>query len=641
MQFKHPEFLYALFLLLIPIIVHLFQLRKFKKIAFTNVTFLKEAVIQTRKSSQIKKWLILFTRLLLLAALIFGFSQPFTSKRNVLNTEKETVIYIDNSFSMQAKGSQGELLKRAIQDVIEFLPNNETISIVTNNSAFKNITINSIKNDLLAIDYTSEKVSTKAAFLKSKRYFSNKNSTLKRLIFISDFQEDKSHFNLELDTLIHTYFIQTLPIDKNNSYIKNISLSETSNNSLKLKVEYKNNISDSRDVPISLYNNNKLIAKTSIKNSDSEASEFSLPSNKTINGKIVIDDGNLQFDNTFYFNINSNSKINILAINGIEDSFLKRLYKESIFSYQGVPETQFDYNVIDQQNLIILNELKTIPNALVSALIQFTKAGGSLIIIPSENADNTSYNALLTANGLHFGSFNTYEKLITTINFSHALYNNGVFEKEVRNFQYPKVNGFYALYSNNITSALSFEDQQPFLINNQNTYIFSAPLNTLNSNFKNSPLIVPTFFNIGKQSLKSPQPFYTIGNNNHIEIETTIPSDAVLTLSKDNTNLIPKQQYLNNKVIINTDNEPSEAGIYAIKKHNDTLQNISFNYSREESELKYRRLAPSKNSEVNNSISQVANTLKSETKVNYLWKWFVIFALALLIIEMLILKFFK
>lgn len=59
MQFKNPEILYALFLLLIPIIIHLFQFRKFQKEAFTNVAFLKEVSIQTRKSSQLKKWLAL------------------------------------------------------------------------------------------------------------------------------------------------------------------------------------------------------------------------------------------------------------------------------------------------------------------------------------------------------------------------------------------------------------------------------------------------------------------------------------------------------------------------------------------------------------------------------------------------------
>ena len=88
MQFKHPELLYALFALLIPIIVHLFQLRKFQKEAFTNVAFLKEVTLQTRNSSVIKKWLTLLTRLLILAALILAFAQPYTSKKNSLNTIK-------------------------------------------------------------------------------------------------------------------------------------------------------------------------------------------------------------------------------------------------------------------------------------------------------------------------------------------------------------------------------------------------------------------------------------------------------------------------------------------------------------------------------------------------------------------------
>ena len=74
MQFKHPEILYFLFLLVIPILVHLFQLRKFKTEYFTNVKFLKELVVQTRKSSKIKKYLLLATRLLLLTFLIIALS---------------------------------------------------------------------------------------------------------------------------------------------------------------------------------------------------------------------------------------------------------------------------------------------------------------------------------------------------------------------------------------------------------------------------------------------------------------------------------------------------------------------------------------------------------------------------------------
>ena len=158
MQFKHPELLYALFLLLIPIIVHLFQLRRFQKVAFTNVQFLKQVTLQTRKSSQLKKWLILLTRLLLLSAIIFAFAQPYTSKLQNLKTNKETVVYLDNSFSMQAKGDKGELLKRAVQDIISAMDDTDELTIFTNNNTIKKATKNTVKDELLTLDYSSHQL---------------------------------------------------------------------------------------------------------------------------------------------------------------------------------------------------------------------------------------------------------------------------------------------------------------------------------------------------------------------------------------------------------------------------------------------------------------------------------------------------
>ena len=76
MLFKHPSVLYALFALLIPIIIHLFKLRKFQKTIFTNVAFLEKIKMQTRKSSQLKKWLVLLSRLLLFTAIILAFAEP-------------------------------------------------------------------------------------------------------------------------------------------------------------------------------------------------------------------------------------------------------------------------------------------------------------------------------------------------------------------------------------------------------------------------------------------------------------------------------------------------------------------------------------------------------------------------------------
>jgi len=139
MQFKYPEILYALLLLIIPIIVHLFQLQRFVKVPFTNLQFLKKIALQTRKSSQLKKWLILATRMLALTCLILAFSQPYFSKHTT-QQNFSTAIFLDNSFSMQAKGDQGELLKSVAQKIIENTANqNHPISLFTNSTSAKRI----------------------------------------------------------------------------------------------------------------------------------------------------------------------------------------------------------------------------------------------------------------------------------------------------------------------------------------------------------------------------------------------------------------------------------------------------------------------------------------------------------------------
>ena len=107
----------------------LFQLRKFEKVQFTNVKFLKDIRIQTRKSSQIKKWLTLLMRLLLLTAIVIAFAQPYITKSDNFKTKNETVVYLDNSFSMQAQSQNGSLLNQAVQDLIEYADEDETITL--------------------------------------------------------------------------------------------------------------------------------------------------------------------------------------------------------------------------------------------------------------------------------------------------------------------------------------------------------------------------------------------------------------------------------------------------------------------------------------------------------------------------------
>jgi hypothetical protein len=641
MQFKHPELLYALFLLLIPIIVHLFQLRKFQKEAFTNVAFLKEVTLQTRKSSQIKKWLTLLTRLGLIAAIILAFAQPYTSKNSTFNTENETVIYLDNSFSMQAKGDKGPLLKRAIQDIIGSVPEDETFSLVTNDNVYRNTTIKAITNDLLEMDYATNQLNYDAALLKSKAYFSKNASSIKNLVFISDFQIKEALLKITPDSSIQTNLVQLKPVSANNIAIDSLYISKRTPNNLELSVQLRNNGSALDNLPVSLYNNDNLLAKTSVSITETETTTFTLPTNTIINGVLKIEDTNLQFDNSFYFNINETPKINVLSINEGNDTFLKRIYTEDEFNYTSVNFSALNYNTITDQNLIVLNELERIPNALNTALKAFTNNGGIIIIIPSQGIDIQNYNtSLLNFNFTPFKTLNTSEKRLTNINYSHPIYTS-VFEKRVNNFQYPKVNSFYPQDLSGASALLQFEDNKPFLSQNGNTFLFTAPLNKKNSNFKAVNLIVPTFYNIGKSSLKNADLYYTVGNNNNYDVAIVLQQDEILTLSNGEDNIIPQQHYFNNKVAVTTNETPNKAATYAIKSKTAIIENVSYNYNRTESDLNYHALSNIENITLSNSIPELFNTIKSDSKINALWKWFIIFALLLLIIEMLILKYFK
>ena len=300
MQFKHPELLYALFLLLIPVIVHLFQLRRFQKVPFTNVEFLKSVTMQTRKSSQLKKWLILTTRLLLLAAAILAFAQPYTSEVKGLNKETETVIYLDNSFSMQAKGTQGELLKRAVQDIIGNFDETETFTLYTNSHTFRNVTPKAIRNDLLQLEYTGDQLDYDAALLKGKNLFANANAALRNLVLISDFQQKSRPLNIQQDSTVRVNLVQLKPQDMANVSIDSAYVSNSTISNFELNVVVNQQGNSVETLPVSLYDGDNLIAKASITESDRTAS-FTLPGNQKINGRIYVDDANLQFDNTLIF----------------------------------------------------------------------------------------------------------------------------------------------------------------------------------------------------------------------------------------------------------------------------------------------------------------------------------------------------
>lgn len=640
MQFKHPEILYALFLLLIPIFIHLFQLRRFQKVAFTNVAFLKKVTIQTRKSSQLKKWLTLLMRLLALACIIFAFSQPFTASKTALNTTKETVIYIDNSFSMQAKGAKGPILERALQDLYEAADGTDKLSWFTNNTDHKNTSAQNFKSEVLKVDYSEKQLTPEQVLLKANQLFSNERGALKRLVYISDFQLKEAFPEIPKDLTLDA--VQLKPVKTSNIAIDSVYIASKNGAATQLKVLVSEHGDKAAETPISLYNNGRLVAKTAVDFGTTSQSTvtFDVDDSAGFMGKVALNEPNLTFDNSLYFSLNKPEKIKILAINEADGNFLQRLFEQDEFQFTQQTFKTLNYNDIPEQNFIVLNELKQIPSSLGTALKSFTDDGGSLLIIPASEIEMKGYNELLSSLGIGiFSDEVQQEKKITTIAFSHPLY-NGVFEKNVTNFQYPKVNSFYNTASN-ATSVLTFEDNKPFALQKKKIYLLTAAINKENSNFQNSPLVVPTIYNMALQSLPLPKMYYTIGKQNTIAVPVKLGSDEILTLKDSIVNFIPAQQTKATHVAITTIDEPNKAGTYKITREKEFLENISYNFNRSESELKYLNAEDWKGAEVYKTVDALFESISEASSINSFWKWFAIFALLFLLIEMCILKFYK
>ena len=642
MQFKHPEIFYFLFLLVIPILVHLFQLRRFKKEYFTNVQFLKELSIQTRKSSKLKKWLLLCTRLLLLTFLILAFAQPFFTAKESKKATNEMYIILDNSFSMQAKGKKGELLKRAVQDLLEHTPEAQNFSLITNTDNYWNTDIKSIQKELQNLKYSASSFQLENLLAKVN---ARKSVFNKDIIVITDAVglEEKQTKNFHKDDNI--YFIIPKAEQKNNVSIDSVYINQTMDNFYEIGVKLSANGEDFNAVPIALYNQNKLTAKTLVNfEQQNKTVNFTIPK-ADFHGYVSIVDKGLAYDNTYYFSISKPEKTNVISIGETAKSnFLSRIYTVDEFNYNNFELGSLDYNLLEKQDAIVLNEINEIPQALQTTLKIFVAKGGNLVVIPSSESNANNANSFLSNFGtIQLKTFVNTEKKVTKINFNHPLFNT-VFEKKIDNFQYP-INKSSFVLNSNLPSILSYEDQSSFLTSIQNgissVYVFAAPINKQNSNFQNSPLIVPIFYNMAKSSQISGVNAIIIGESQPYIIDALLTKDEIVTVKNNSEKFIPVQQVLNTKVKMTFNENPLEAGNFGIYNSDKLVQNISFNYNRTESNLALTNESVASNFNVINDIDTVFNTIQTDRTDTQIWKWFVIFTLLFIALELLIQKFVK
>ena len=651
MQFKHPEILYFLGFVIIPVLLHLFQLQKFKKTPFTNVAFLQKLILQTRKSSKLKKWLILASRILLFSAIIIAFSQPYFSNKKA-EEKQRTFIYLDNSLSLNAKGGKGNLLQNAIKEIIENSSEKESYSLLTNSDFYQNINSTELKKTVLNLKNNAYFRSLDEVLLKIENFKSNETKTLNKSIFISDFQINKKNKKTDFTNVTSPIsFVKLNSVQKSNLSINTVFIENQNDNDFTVNVVVRNQGELKNNISIALYNDETVISKQtfSINKNEEKNIYFPIQNQTKLNGKISLDFDDLySFDNSFYFTLNSTKKINIFSVGNNQD-FLSKIYTKSEFNFTSSSLQNMNYNLLEKQELIILNELEEIPVNLISFLQKHFNEGKSLVVIPSINSNINSYNSFF--NKLRIGnvSYKETDSLkITNINFKNPFFKN-VFSKDIQNFQYPVVKSYFRSNFKQASTLLSFENQQSFInqfsINKGNLFWVSSALNKMNSNFTNSPLIVPVFYNFGKFSAKYPKAYYTIGETNFIDVATVLKKDEVLTINNSENSFIPLQQLYTSKVSLETTDNPQTQGLYTLNKENTVLETIAFNYNSFESELNFlnikEEIKDNKNLEYSESIASVLRKNSDKNKVTWLWKWFLALAIVSLIFEILILKFLK
>src|SRR5690606_35558878 len=254
---------------------------------FTNVKFLRRLTTQTRKSSRIKKLLVLTTRLLLLACIILAFSRPYFPEENEITGQAEIIVFLDNSYSMQAQGQRGSLLDRSKQELLEQLPEEHNITLITNSEVYPQVT----RQEIQEIEYSSMPAELAGVLLRAGSSFSTGEQTEKKLLLLSNFKDgfDISAVNSNLN--VDTYVIPLKPQNQNNISIDSLFYTRLAPGDGTLTVILSYTGEDPGSVPVSLYNGPILLGKTSIEFSGSTGElEFPVTAEKIEKGRLNIED---------------------------------------------------------------------------------------------------------------------------------------------------------------------------------------------------------------------------------------------------------------------------------------------------------------------------------------------------------------
>jgi len=672
MSFIAPEFLYALGILIFPILIHLFNFRRFKTVYFSQVRFLKNIKQETQSTSKLKHFLVLISRCLAIIALVFAFAQPFIpSKEAQKNKGKKGVsIYLDNSFSMLADESEGSLLevaKNKALTIAKAYAASDRFQLLTNNFSAKEQRWVNREDFILALQSIEETPLFRTLDQVQSRMnqtANEENLTIERYL-ISDLQQVSVNFSELKDTA--RYII--IPVQS--QQIKNLNLNrlrfstpfhlpnQLENIELNIKNEATN---EALEIPAQLFLNNKLkspfVVNLPEQDSVSRAFSYRNPSLSQLNGKIVIKDYPITFDDTLYFSYPIQSQIKVLSLfEEIPNPNITALFQnDSLIQFTNEVTSNINYQQLANNQLIILDQVTELSSALRQELKSFVNNGGSLALFPNSEMKLTEVNKLLAS--LSIGTYNSLienEAVVASINQQAAIFNE-VFDELPNNLQLPKVKTYWNIGVQSRTlyeDLMEFRNGKPFISLFQagkgKVYLSAVGLKEDQSNFVNHAIFVPLLYNMALNAGIQQPNYYNI-NQSSFRLPAFTKKESPVHIQGHGVDFIPAQQYLQNELKIELRNEIKKAGHYQLVQDEKIIGKLSFNYNRKESQVaiyspeKFMELADIKqlNYQLLNENNDILRSkIEKLDQGTPLWKYFIILALIFIAIEVFLLRYLK
>jgi hypothetical protein len=660
MSFLQPYFLFGLIALVIPVIIHLFDFRRTKKVYFSNTRLLDQVKESTRSFYNLKHILILITRLLFITSLVLAFAQPFIvpSGQEGL-TATRVGLFIDNSNSMSNRVGQDEtglsLAKETAIELIDLYPAGTEFMI---QSAFEESSINLYLSKQTAIDKIEklELVSNAYSLQNIIDRFNNGSGGRPPMdvLLISDFQKAVlMNEELQLDSqqnyiLAPVMFESYQNIAVDSAYISNpFELDKTKTN---LAVSIRNfSEEDHSGLAVKLFLGNRQLSVSTVDVAGGGTTLINFTVGQTGDdelGSVVVEDFPISFDNKLFFTLRSIDKVNITQVMGAESGqFIPAVFgNNSLFNLTTMQESNINYSNLETADIIIINAVDRLDASFALRLRNLNQNGTAVLIIPSKQPEVYSFQDILPQL--------SQEQIVENVidlevpDFARPFYQN-ILERQDANLQMPAARPVWS-WGGDRNALLKFIDGRPFLSEiRPGFFIMASPLNSDYSTFQNNALFVPIMYRIAANSQQNIDPLYYRIDRNEISVRyDELDPNTVVRLKNEALEFLPDQRLTGTSIEMLLPGGIIPTGHYEVIAKEEKIKTIALNYKTDESDV----LAANE-TELNqvfegsrfNVVSgadaaEIVSKFSAEYKGIALWRYFLGLALVFLLIEALLIR---